>query len=385
MAENDTSQAMQTMVASANGLAANIGSRREMKRAQQYNLETMEKQNQYNVENYKMQRDDAYKREDWLNANSKRIETKALRDAGLNPAWNESSGLASASSVGAGDIGSPSGSGIVMDGSTGKGIEAFMSTMQLQMQKKQMEVLDTQKKVNESVATKNLADAGKTQLETRFFSDTYETNVGATNTENLKKQGINQYFLDNPDFMKEVSQCQQVFNDNLRQKLKESNATINEINQRISKMTDEQKLIRAQEALTDIQNCYTTKQLEVLEDENFRNNYSNPSWLLNRIDDAIDNNEDAEIIALYRKCYEETSPLHKQKLEQGYGRELKDLDLDFKYTELTVKESMDMIGRANQTIRNLKRPSKGKKTPSGQPNGVGRPGYDRYYNIRTGK
>lgn len=153
--DQDTQTAFNGMMASMNATAANIGTRKQMERAQKNSLELMEKQQEYYDKNYERAKKDAYEREDFLNANSKRIEVDAMRKAGLNPAWNESSGIVS-QSVGSADGAMPTPSYYHSEAPEVSGINAFNQTA---MMAKQIQLLDAQiKSVNEDTRGKSLAN-----------------------------------------------------------------------------------------------------------------------------------------------------------------------------------------------------------------------------------
>lgn len=356
---------IEQMNSQINGIAAQIGTKNEMKRAQKYNLETMAQQNEYQNAFYEKQRDDAYERENFLNLNSKSMEVQALRNAGINPSWaQDSAGNVVSSSVGAPSQGSaPSGSGIHPSGATSKGIEAYLATMQqglqMRMQEAQINNLDAQ-------TGKLKSETAQVDINTSFLGDTYQDRKDDISLGNqlksmdLKlskedlevKQRLNTYYNDHPESFAAIQDAQIEMNKNLGKmrelmdvQKKQTQAGTNKINKEI-------ELLDYDEYFKQAETAFTTAQMEVLRDRNFQEHFNDPSWLLREIEYAQNDNADPSEIALLRQCYDEISGKQSQLREFKNKEELQKNELDFKYVQLGEQAFTDVLHDIRKMSRN---------------------------------
>lgn len=147
-------------------------------------------QTQVNLANYEKQRNDAYAREDFLNANSKKIEVEALRNAGLNPSWSQegagSIGMSSVASsqVGSSSMNAPGGQKFDYVNPYSQGLQSYFQTAQMQMslrmQEAQIQSMETQnaKTVQEtqSLAIDNESKADENALAQYSLSHAIQIN-----------------------------------------------------------------------------------------------------------------------------------------------------------------------------------------------------------------
>lgn len=249
---------------------------------------------QYYDKRYQQQRDDQYAREDYLLANQKAIEVKALRDAGMNPAlangvgaaYNTSAVSPSASSVGA-NVASPANvsySSPFSNVDLGSAAQAAMKTAaEIKLMKAQADNLDSQTTGNEQ---KN------------FFTDqTMWDNIRMTKAEMNQKEAVANYMNDNPELNMAVAKKQATLNENIEMDTSLKEAQITETSAR-------EFLEKAQAHLSEVQAL-------ALNDDNLRKNHDNVWWLLNRVREVqssgISADEKADLLVLYGACLDNCS------------------------------------------------------------------------------
>lgn len=327
----------------ANTIISPIAQRRQQKRNQKYaqenaklegqiqldnSLKTMEQQQKYNLENYEKQRDDSYAREDYLLANSKKIEQKAYTDSGINPAWAAANGgISAGSSVSAPMMSSPQGGSapvnVVNPGYSSPFTPlpdlgmAYATIKKLQAETKAIEV-DTENKESKNVTFETIGelfgipikDAGSfeaanlfNQAASNYFSmkELEETsrmrstmakafNDSPELQEKYKQSLMNQYEQVGEVNKKIMSETGKTLQEilNLKEGVKYTKQQIKESVSRIDKNTQDILIGIMQEAKMDEEIMSMQSQRHLAQNVDY-------ATILKRINDAHDNGDDDEM------------------------------------------------------------------------------------------
>lgn len=166
------SQGAQNTIAGMNAVASTIGSKKDMERQAQYNKESMDYANSINVQNYERQLKDTYE----MKLNEQRFQKQGLINAGLNPSWNEASGVVSTGA----EIGASSSMPVEASHPYQRGMEAFMMTRQMFLQNQLLE----------AQAVKTAQEAKSVELANQGTEDANNVSTYYTKNDTIEENGV---------------------------------------------------------------------------------------------------------------------------------------------------------------------------------------------------
>ena len=340
---------VQAGVSGTMGIFGNIAAKRQQKRNFEFQEKMYNQQVQDARENFRLENE----RQDWLLRNQKRLEIESMRNAGLNPAWTDSSG--SVAPVANLASGTPSGGA----SASPVGLSGFPNLPEsialANQSDADIDLKHAQAEKLRASAKKDEADTNYVDLESNFLRSTQDATIDFTNSEHRKQLAINDYMKEHPDTYEAVATAQNVINDNFKKGMKKIDAEMTLFRAQVSKMSKEEALLQQQAILTEIQQMFTTEQIDVLQDKNFRDNINNANWLLNEMNSIIDDptidGETAKAkLSIYGKAYDEISSKQHQLREQEYGQRQHDDRMQLGYANLAVHGVQGLMEELQWTI-----------------------------------
>lgn len=179
-----------------------------------------------------------------------------------------------------------------------------------------------------------LAEAKKVGFESDFLGGTLDSRIKLTNKENANKYYIEGYFEEHPELMQEVAKAQTLLNNKVRSEIDVNKENISVLKSIVEKNASDISLNEAKKALTIIQTTLTKEQIQVLKDENFRNNMNNYGYLLGQIADVtksdLPDTAKSEKISLLKDVLGYVSGATLKEKEFGYQKFLQARDLAVK-------------------------------------------------------
>lgn len=267
-------------------------------------------QNEMNIENWNKQNE--YNEKMALNYNNQIMQ--AARNAGLNPVA-AMSGPHFAQSVGSIPSSSLSNSATVVPPDFSGLSDVALRSIEARQFMHNIDRTTTD-------IDKILAEIRGLDLNNTFLSDTLRSKIDLTNEQNKMWTDIASKVNSNPDFIKAYAEEKYVQN-RLAESSTSLNKAIEELNKAQTEKVGEEKLNLIQERfLTQAKIALTKTQRQTLIDQNFRENSSNVSWLLNKINETYDDpkltqSQKAQKISVYNAALDQVSKVSE------YGRQRK--------------------------------------------------------------
>ena len=365
------------------------------------NLQNALKTADYNQAIYEDNRSHDEARQDYLNANSKIIETEALRNAGFNPAWSQEgagslmyqpstqSGTASASGGSAHpfDYGSDP-FGDALKGLFGGGADFFDKMYQYKMMQADIDLKESQSK-NLDTNTE-----GK-EMENDFFRNTKNLKEQMTNAEYEQMLKLQDIYKQNPELLHAIASAQATLNEKLQMETAKMETEMDEIAANVGRANAETRLTHEKVLSEQLHRVLSQAQFKLMEDENFRANVSNAGYLVHKsyqIEHSnLPDNEKDEQLALVRKCLDECSGYSEQQRQHVHesamqnrslrqSAEFHSDEMELKGAEILVRSFDTLSGNLYRWSRKTKQPNS-KKSDYGKKKGRESKGFRRYVDI----
>lgn len=354
------------LIAGASAIGSNISARRRARRdaeqQQKNQLALMKQQHEYEVENYERQLKDERANQLDLLKNKYNYEVDAMRKAGVSPTLALGGGLGTSSPIDASSTTSASATSPAIPNYGGDFSNiggAIGDAIGLEEMIKNNE---STRNLQKSQQDLNESNAEKTDLDNLFFRDSYTERLNKVGLDNEQlrntiglskedlwiKQQVNGYFAEHPDWVQAMAEKEKVINDNLLKQREVMQKNISLLSAQTKNVDQDTRVKAEQEIKTAIESAYTETQREYIMSKQWRENYNNPSWLINeekRIlhDDSYSIEEKIELGVLCRQAYAECSGYASQSRQFGHDLEMQENELDFKYIELTQRGADSLI------------------------------------------
>lgn len=363
------------------------------------NLKNSKEIANFNQAIYERNRDHDEHRQDWLNENAKVIANNALRKAGFNPAWSQegAGSLTYQPSSVAGSATSPTFSahpfdygsdpfGDALQGLFGGFSSYFDKIYEYRMKQAQIGLMESE--------SNNLdSDTEGKDLQNDFFRNVKDLKEQMTNGEYNQMLQLQQYYKDNPELLKAVADSQAVLNEKINIESAKMLAEMDEIASAVGRNKSETRLANEKALTEQLNRCLTQAQINLLKDQNFRENYSNPSYLVYqsyRIEHSnLSDSEKDEQLAFIRQCLDECSNYSVQQRQHVHETSLQSRQLkqsaQFHSDEMEI-QAAGLVVRSFDTIEGTirhwsRKTNKGKKNDYGKKRGRESKGFRKYIDI----
>lgn len=343
-------------------VSARRRAQRDAEKQKQNQLDLMKQQHDYEVENYERQLKDERSNQLDLLKNKYKYEVDAMRKAGVSPTLAVGGGLGTSTPIDASSATSASATAPAipnyggdlsnLGGAIG---DAIGISEMLKNNESTRELQKSQQDLNET-------NSEKVDLDNLFFRDSYaerldkvgldneqlRNSIGLSKEDLWVKQQVNGYFAEHPDWIQAMAEKEKIINDNLQKQREVMEKNISFLSAQTKNVDQDTRVKAEQEIKTAIESAYTETQREYIMNKQWRENYNNPSWLINeekRIlhDDSYSIEEKIELGALCRQAYAECSGYASQSRQFNHDLEIQENELDFKYIELTQRGADSLI------------------------------------------
>lgn len=328
-----------------------------------YNMKSSKELADYNQSIYEKNRKHDEERQDYLNRNSKVIEKNALRDAGFNPAWAQE-GAGSLTYQPTSVEGSASSSGVNAhpydfgdDGSQSAVAGLFSGISDYYDKMYDLRLKDAQVALMKSQAHNLDSDTEGKDLSNDFFRNTKALKEQMTNGEYNQMLRLQDIYSQNPELLQAIASAQAVLNEKLSMETAKMETEIDEIVANVGRAKSEERLNHEKVLSEQLHRCLSQKQFQLMEDENFRANVSNPGYLVQKAYQIEHSNmtdaEKDEQLALVRNFLDECSGYSAQRREQVHESAMQQRSLrqsaEFHADEMEVKGA-EILVRSFDTL-----------------------------------
>ena len=356
----------------------------------------------YNQQIYEKNRQHDEARQDYLNANSKKIEADALRAAGFNPAWSQegAGSLTYQSTSQGGTASTPSASATPFDygsdptGDALKGLFGGTADFFDKMYQYKMMQADIDLKKSQS---KNLdTNTEGKEMENDFFRNTKDLKEQMTNGEYEQMLKLQDIYKQNPELLHAIASAQATLNEKISMESAKMETEMDEIVANVGRANSETRLNHERVLTEQLHRVLSQSQFELMKDANFRANVSNAGYLVHKswqIEHSnLPDNEKDEQLALCRKFLDECSGYSEQQRQHSHesamqnrglrqSAEFHEDEMEIKGAEILVRSFDTLEGTVRHWTNRKDKQQKQKKNNYGKKRGRESRPFRKYLDI----
>lgn len=163
------------------------------------------------------------------------------------------------------------------------------------------------------------------------------------------REQLNGFYAENPDFAKAIAESQSKMNQQIEANIDSIKKNIALMDSEIGYKKAQTRLTAEQEVWTAIQSSYTETQRSCLMDQNLRDNYQSPSYLLHAMknvanDAELDDASRAEALAFLSQLYNENSHVIDQKRQFDQQDKMQDKDIALGKYQTKMNATTTIVG-----------------------------------------